>query len=304
MSIFNLFKKSNEEPIIQSYNDVRNSNNKVTICSICDQKNLAYTYVLLNSVKKYKEESTNVEYLLFIDQLNNKHKQYFSDLISKDFNILFFNTSIYKKNINPPVMSYLYYFRCLLPNIFPKLNKLLYFDIDMIVINKGFEYLWNIDLRNKYAAVAIDIQVEYGEQFEKKNVRKRENYFNSGVMTLNLKQIRKDGLDKRIKIWLSRWNTEIMKCHLFDQTLLNFLFRDNIIIIDPKYNCSILQIRRGDYSNYVQFYGTNNLVPISQQSIILHFKGQKPWKNMSRSYVFRAVSQATYFKYFYELKKK
>ena len=42
------------------------------------------------------------------------------------------------------------YARLLIPMLLPHLDKVLYIDYDVAIINKGIEWLYNIDFGNKY----------------------------------------------------------------------------------------------------------------------------------------------------------
>lgn len=99
-------------------------------------------------------------------------------------------------------------------------SKVLYLDTDVVAL-KDIEELYNIDVTNYEFAGALDY---YGRWFY------NPRYVNSGVMLLNIDNIRKSGLFKRTLNLCAR-----RKIFLADQTSLNRLCK-NKLIIDRKYN--------------------------------------------------------------------
>lgn len=157
-------------------------------------------------------------------------------------------------------------FRLLLPNI-TSMNKIIYLDCDVIV-NLDISELWNIDLEGYYIA-AIDDKA--GQTIMNKpllsNSRFRmwmmdmplEHYFNSGVVMLNLNKIRKNfNLFEEGLKFFERYE----RCTEFpDQDLLNKLFSDKTLIVDPKFHVFAREaMSREDFNN-----------------AIWHFTGEKPW---------------------------
>ena len=252
----------------------------IDIFSVSDKNPLDIIYVMLNSIKKCKDEETTVHYHLIIEDCDDVVKEYFSDLVSDDFYISFIEARNYEQCINPPDRSYLYYMRCLAPFIFKDMSKILYLDTDVVMVSNRLEELWNTDVENYYLAGAIDIEESLRDEAERINVGKNQpnnTYFNSGVLIFNLDKIRKDEYDKKLMQYLLHYPDEL-QCILHDQTLLNWLFKDNVKIISTDFNNSILSMVSYDREYYEKFYGTKNLIEKLKDVCILHFKGHKVWK--------------------------
>lgn len=253
----------------------------INIFSVTDKKYLDVLYVMFNSIKQSKEDDTEVNYYLIIEDLDDKVKQYFDDLNSDTFRMYYLEAKNYAKYINPPKNSYLYYVRCLAPKIFNSFDKILYLDTDVIAVNTGIEELWNIDLTNKYLAAAIDIEQSLRDEAERINVGKNtqnNNYVNSGVMVMNLSKWREDGYDKLFEQYLLSW-PKGLQCILFDQTLINYVFKDGIKILSTKWNNSILAMVKNDEVWYWKYYQTQNPLQKLKDVIFTHFKGYfKPWR--------------------------
>ena len=251
------------------------------IFSVSDKKRKDTLYVEVRSIKESKEEQTVVNYYLIIEDLDDDYKQYFEDLKSPDFNIIFLNARDYQQYINPPQKTYLYYVRCLAPRIFPNLDKILYLDTDVVAINVGIEQLWDTKVDTKYVAAVTDIEIQYNDLYQMKNVGKTDNYFNSGVMLLNLKRMRENDIDTKLEEYLLNWPKEL-KCVLYDQTLLNYVFGNEVKIISSKWNNSILSLVYKDERAYQNYYGTQNLKKKIEDAVFIHMKGPKPWDAVSQ----------------------
>ena len=74
-----------------------------------------------------------------------------------------------------------------------KYDKVIHLDADTIV-NDSLEDMWNIDLKDKWFAMVPEYKGVYRPFGEK--------YWNAGVMVLNLKQMRKDGIEEEMAEYL------------------------------------------------------------------------------------------------------
>ena len=255
----------------------------IDMFSVSDKKPKDILYVQLKSIRESKEDDTVVNYYLLIDDVDQEFIDYFVDLQSNTFHVYFLNASDYKSKINPPKKTYLYYVRCLAPSIFPLKDKILYLDTDIAAINVGIEDLWNTDISTKYIAATLDIEIQYNDPHQMVNVHKGDNYFNSGVMLMNLKRMRQNDIDTKLEQYLLHWPKDV-RCTLYDQTLLNYVIGNEVKIISSKWNNSILSMVDRDQSAYQSFYCTQNLTSKIKDAVLIHMKGPKPWN---------AVSQAT-----------
>lgn len=281
----------------------------ISIFSVSDKRPKNILYVQLNSIKHYKKQDTIIHYFLLIEDVDSEFTSYFEDLISPDFIIHFIDARYYEKYINPPRNSYLYYVRCLAPIIFPYHFKVLYLDTDILMINEGIEDLWTTDINNYYLVASIDIEEAYRDVHERINVKKNtENntYFNSGVMLMNLSNLRNGGFDYTLMNYLKHWPEEL-ECILFDQTLLNWIFNDTVKIIDSKYNNSILSMVYYDRIYYENYYNTINLLDMYQNACFLHFKGNKVWDDLPQNVWIKLphyeIGQKFYLEYYSRFSK-
>jgi len=164
------------------------------------------------------------------------------------------------------------YYRLLAYKFLPdKLDKVLYLDPDILVINPINE-LYNTDLENYlYAAAYHDIPVK-----EINKIRLRaydmEAYFNSGVLLMNLTLQRERINEEEIYTFVEKNKSRLI---MPDQDILNALYCKEIKkLSEIKYNYDV----RYYYYNKILSNGEVGMDYIMCNTSILHFCGKrKPW---------------------------
>ena len=126
-------------------------------------------------------------------------------------------------------------FRCSLPELLPDLNRFIYLDADLFV-NRDIKELWDVDVREYCLAGVVDEGVNihnYPRILNKYPEIKKESYFNSGVLYMNLKKLREFGNLKKLVVDFLVENPE---AGLPDQDALNVLFHDKVLYLDGNWN--------------------------------------------------------------------
>lgn len=115
-------------------------------------------------------------------------------------------------------------YRLLIPQVLSSdIDKCIYLDVD-IIVNRDINDLWKINLQgNIIAAVSERLcGTDTGILFLcTSGIIKHEEYFNSGVMLLNLTQLRNE--EKNILLGV-KWCGETPQCFCFEQDILNYCF--------------------------------------------------------------------------------
>lgn len=126
-------------------------------------------------------------------------------------------------------------FRCSLPELLPDLNQIIYLDADLFV-NRDIKELWDVDVREYCLAGVVDEGVDIHNHpriLNKYPEIKKESYFNSGVLYMNLKKLREFGGLKKLVLDFLIENPE---AGLPDQDALNVLFHDKVLYLDDSWN--------------------------------------------------------------------
>ncbi len=165
-----------------------------------------------------------------------------------------------------------------LADIFSHLDKILYLDGDMVATG-SLKELFQQNIADVYAAVVADTIAVLRMNAPARLGNK--NYFNSGMMLLNLKKIRKDNLvPKLIKAKENdKWNL------FMDQDALNEVFGDKVKYIHPKYNFMYLNNKIFPQEKVATFYKMteSELLETMDNSLIYHLTGKyKPTKYLTK----------------------
>ena len=223
-------------------------------------------YILIDGLSKKSVEilqnleNSNTEILL-ITVNADRYSLLASKCISKEIHVS--PVAIYKFNI---------------PNILPE-DKVLYLDSD-IIINQSIEDLFETDVSESYIAAVDDMgdNVRNGEsELAYRIGLKSGHYFNSGVMLLNLKMMRKDEIPKALFEYREKGANYFM-----DQDALNYVLSKRRISLDCKYNFMSSALRLYDLEDINNLFCREKFKSIDDcinSQTILHLTDKaKPWK--------------------------
>lgn len=237
----------------------------VAICSIFENKKEGYL-IDINILDGGIAEDNKIKLKVLEDKYNFK------------INYIKMDTNFFKDFYISRQITQASYYRILIPDLLPNIQKALYLDCDIIVINDIFE-LYNINIDNYYFA-AVD-EENYGvDRLKNLRIPENEKYFNAGVMLINLKKWRETNINKKIIEFIREENH---KLDSHDQDAINAILFGQWLNIPYKYNYTsmLVSIHPIDYNQI-----TNNI-------IIIHYTGLKPWNYSSIN-----VLNKKYFYYF------
>lgn len=160
-------------------------------------------------IKKYERENVNIEFVDLNYYINKvKDKLYTRDYYSKTT-----------------------YFRLFIPELYPQYDKALYLDSDIVILS-DIANLYNIDMKDNLVAAAPDdvIQTigvfqEYAEKVV--GVADYRNYFNAGILVMNLDELRKFNFQEKFLYLLETVKFSVAQ----DQDYLNRLCKGRIKLI-------------------------------------------------------------------------
>lgn len=165
-----------------------------------------------------------------------------------------------------------------LPRLLPELDRVLYLDGD-IIVRSDLSALAELDLGDHPAAAVRDLPQVF---YEKQLLGESRDYFNSGVMLLNLRQMRAEGMTERLVEAKQAWADD----KLMDQNVLNRVLAGRVLQLPMIYNVCYANLRRRWRRDRMrqkinEAYGTDfrSLGQIRQAAAIIHYSsGEKPWK--------------------------
>jgi lipopolysaccharide biosynthesis glycosyltransferase len=155
----------------------------------------------------------------------------------------------------------------------PKVNKLLYLDGDMIVLD-DIKPLWETDL-NGYVIAAVDdiAAIKYKEN-DRLRIPEQFGYFNTGTILIDRKEWVQNDFSRKV-LSFARENAEILK--FLDQDAGNCILYNKRKTLHPKWNQQV-----GVYflkKNFVNSTYSNEVLDETiNKPVIVHFNGmEKPW---------------------------
>ena len=259
----------------------------IYIASTASPDRFDKVYILLNSLKHTKKPETDIVYYIFTEpNAIQSLYSYIGELRSADFLVAVLDISWFNEWIHAPQKGAYHYARCLFSEYFPtSVEKILWLDIDMVFYHPGIEDLWEKDITDYLAAGVIDPTWQYCPPYHYEIANtKTDQYINTGVLLMNLDKIRRDGRDQELEYWLQHWDENVLACNVYDQTLLNYLWKGQIKLLNTKFNNSLLASlgeAKTSYTVYMNSQGYIDPLDSLQHAVILHFCGSlKPWEPM------------------------
>lgn len=248
-------------------------NKIIPIVLISDEKFVLPTAVMLKSLFENKNVQTYYKIFILTDNMEAQSIRFLNNMNKENFDVEVVVASNVLRNINSinKVVSNTAYLKFSIANIFQDFDKILYIDTDTIIL-KDLSELYGIDIKDTYAGVVLDYCVTQYEN--RQNLFNLNQYFNSGMMLLNCKKIRKENLVEQLQNWIIHNNK---KYRFKDQDAFNVCFNDNITVVEPKYNFfSTLAFYKK--REYLKFYGITENSIDTTELIIIHYAWKKPWK--------------------------
>jgi lipopolysaccharide biosynthesis glycosyltransferase len=126
------------------------------------------------------------------------------------------------------------WYRALLPDLLPKASRVLYLDADTLIL-RPLKPLWDVDLRGKAIAAVINPLYPFMDAgfLSGLGLRGVEDYFNSGVLLMDLDRWRAEELTARLVEFVARHG---QAQNWPDQNALNHVLRDRWFAVDPIWN--------------------------------------------------------------------
>ncbi len=252
-----------------------NDNN---IAFICDDNYVFPAQIAIKSLISNKKDTADYTINVIGVNLSDSNKKNLEKLNTAGVKINLINKDDEFSNIKRfhPYISNASLFKFQLAEIFKDLDKLLYLDCD-ILIQDDLSELFSMNIDDVYAAVTKD---HFGKKLNYDKAIGVENYFNSGVMLLNLKKMRKDNAYE--KLLKAKQNDTLNQC--VDQHALNQVFYKQVKFLSPAYNCMTVNFEFFEDEEVAEFYDLTieEYQKIKNAPIIVHLtNGLKPWNDSS-----------------------
>jgi lipopolysaccharide biosynthesis glycosyltransferase len=261
----------------------------VNIVYASNNKYAPYLCVSLYSLIENVSDSNEYNVTVLETDISNEFKDIISSLQAgkNNVHINFINMDSELKNKGvDSLFCHLYftkemYLRIFIPDILQNIDKAVYIDIDTIITGDVAE-LYNIDLENNYIGAAKDfntivnykyfknIPIYFDEFIKLKNIKE---YFNSGVLLMNLVKLREISIVEKTYNLLDKYKEFLYP----DQDILNLICEGHVKIISNKWNFVPLINVALIHDETFQELAAEWSQGLCDRKIIHYISEEKPW---------------------------
>lgn len=254
----------------------------IHIAIAADDRYLPHAAAMLHSLWwSNRSAAINVHFLHGPD-LSQRKRRLFDHMVKKlGFKLQWLevgNEQIQGLPSNVSYISKVVWYRLFMPQLFPQLDRILYLDCDVLVMD-SIAPLWRTPLdENYFAAVTNVVPVHHSQRATELGLPSAECYFNLGIALWNLEIMRREGFTERV---LSFARENASRLLWMEQDAINVLYWRERLRLHPRWNCQ--------NGIFYSSWGTRLLNPqeireAMENPALIHFEGgsfAKPWHYLS-----------------------
>lgn len=280
-------------------------NNKINYINVAYSFDNDYHYIChvsMKSIMLSQKNNTFIKfYILVSSKFVNKQKNIIDKVCEEHNNCIIkyvsMNNDFKEFNISGLFKwSTAMFYRLKLQNILPQEKKILYLDCDTLIY-KDLTEIYNYNIEDKYYTGMLE-----GRTLEDYGV-KLNNFINTGVLLVNLENLRKDNVFPKIKEFLNKYNNKLL---FPDQDTINGVCHEKNGYFPPKYVvwgfCAYNLIKNYINSLLIKV-DLNKVIKAYKDPYIYHLMGYngKPWNGITNDFGLVCYDQISRF---YELARK
>lgn len=245
----------------------------VDIILISDKNYFDFMIVTIESLLNTTTEKINIKVILTFEleeKLLNLEKQINEKYNYANVTFIYFDESKIKSIKSKNHVSVAAYIKVFLPELFPNIDKAIFLDSDLL-IRKNIKELWKLWDTEDFTLGAV-VNPGYIQDNKIFDLEETEITFNSGVMMMNLKNMRKENTSKQLLNFIEKYNDVT---YLNDQAAFNAVFKKRWKQLPIQWNVQyVFYIRPFSYFKIEKA----NVVQAVNNPAIVHFTSKsKPW---------------------------
>ena len=258
-------------------------NHKIGIAYGLDNQ---YTYPTIVSITSILENGSSHTYYIFYLLVDKKtfkkeNKEKFVNLESRyercEINIIEISDENFQ-NANTKRYPLATYYRLILADLLPDINRIIYLDGDTLIYTDLSE-MYNLDMGNNIILGFVDNSYKKAEEFGIKTYK----YIVAGVLLINLKKIRKENFTAKFFEFMDKNQDKLTQ---EDQTVINIVLHGRIGFLPPKFGIwnfvnKEAVLRHNNYGNDnlgIKAYDEKEILKAWNIPSIIHYVRAKPWK--------------------------
>ncbi|MBQ9150402.1 glycosyltransferase family 8 protein [bacterium] len=275
--------------------------NFTAIAMSSSKEYVPYLSVCLQSLKENTSKKHNYDIIIFEQKIPEKDKKILKKQIEqKNISLRFVNPAKFLSGYQFEFRNNWAlecYFRLTAPVVLNEYRKIIFTDID-IAFKKDIQDLYKIEAPNGIAAC---LEINYPPFYlQNKEIKKHLHeelkldspyqYYNTGVLVINLEYFRQNNLTKKL-LDISSEKTY----RYLEQDVLNMYFKNKITRLDEKWNSLAPSLLRGEIVKKIDKNELKRYYKGREEACIIHYIGGKPWEitNADRSDVWWKYANKT-----------
>ena len=242
-----------------------------------DNNYIPYCATTIASIIANNQEK-EIIFHLFVDGATDANRRKLQEWINcfEGKNIKFYNLSEADFKDFPVGNAYINlttYFRLVIQDKLPDIDKVLYLDCDTIV-NGDLKDLWTTEMGDYAVAGVRDRVNDSIRLYNRLRYPMCDGYVNAGVLLINLKKWRESRVFERAKK-MAKAMPEALKNH--DQDIINAIYHGQILMLPFRYNLLEYYLYVEEWL-YLDRKYYPEIVEACKNPVIIHFcMPQKPW---------------------------
>ncbi|MDX6587899.1 MAG: hypothetical protein QOI31_2372 [Solirubrobacterales bacterium] len=165
------------------------------------------------------------------------------------------------------------WYRIFLADLLPDSERAIWLDADTLVLD-DIVPLWKTSLEDRYLAAVTNIfQPDHVHRTRKLGIDPRD-YFNAGVLVMNLEMLRREGMTKALRDFAVEHADRLT---WRDQDTLNLVLGERRVHLHPRWNLMHSVLR---FKSAIDVFGEEDVREARANPAIRHFEGpgpNKPW---------------------------
>lgn len=220
---------------------MKEENKIIPIFFAVDDKYIPFLAVALKSLIENSSKENKYLIKVLYTNVSEENKKEIMKYEQENVEIEFVSVNDYVKEIKDKLYTRDYftnatYYRMFIPDLFPQFDKVLYLDSDIVVLHNIAD-LYNIDIGTNLVAGIPDGAVQtipvFQEYVEKVvGVADYNNYFNAGILLMNLEELRKFNFREKFLYLLETIKFSVAQ----DQDYLNKLCKGRVTLVEKEWN--------------------------------------------------------------------
>lgn len=224
----------------------------VPIFFATDDNYVPYLSVAINSLVSNASKNNVYKIHILYSKLSDASMSALSDFARPNITIEFNDVTEKLKTITNKLHTRDYYskttyYRLFIPNMFPEYDKALYLDGDIAILD-DIANLYDYDLGNNMVGAVTDEAVSVVPEFINyvNNYLgiKESNYFNAGILSMNLDVLRKENFENKFINLIKQVKFTVAQ----DQDYLNVLCKDRVMYLPSVWNKMPIECNKQDVS--------------------------------------------------------